>query len=145
MYLALSFLSFFFFLNNSSCLIWVSLYVVNYFLCMSFFPFFPPGTSSAIFFLCSLSVLSSKVHACGDHWHNFIISVAIFEDWVIAPCIYVPHFFKILSVSGLFLGSWRYHYSESWGACVILFLFLFFSACVILNGGFSKCRPRCGY
>ena len=29
--------------------------------------------------LTSLSVFSSKVHACGDHWLNFIILLAIFE------------------------------------------------------------------
>ena len=52
--------------------------------------------------LTPLSVGSSKVHPCGDQWHNFITSVAGFGVWVIANCI---HFFKISSVVGPFLES----------------------------------------
>lgn len=31
-----------------------------------------------LFMLTPLSVGSSKVHPCGDQWHNFITSVAVF-------------------------------------------------------------------
>ena len=54
--------------------------------------------------LISLSIFSSKVHHCGDHWPNFIISRFFKSEWT-AHFIFVPHLFKISSVIGPRLGS----------------------------------------
>ena len=72
--------------------------------------------------LTPLSVGSSKVRPCGDQWHNFITSVAVFGVWVIANCIYVPHFSRFNLSSdlclSLCLGYFRYHCRECWAASV---------------------------
>ena len=90
----------FFFFFNSLCLnLRVSFYIVKYFLWISlslslFFFFAYKGqhllfSSSVADFL---SLWSSKVPPCGNHWDNFM---GFFQIWVIAHCIYVPYFFKI--------------------------------------------------
>ena len=87
--------TFFFFFN--SLYLRVTFSVVNYFLYV--FLSISPSRDITYYFLplllTSLSVFSSKVHLCWDHWHNFIISMVIFEVGVIAPWIYIQYFFQI--------------------------------------------------
>ena len=58
-----------------------------------------------------ISIFSSKVHPCGDHWPNFIFSGLVFQVQVISHFIFVPHLFKISSVIGPYLGSVGVHFS----------------------------------
>ena len=78
------------FLESFACA-WISesLCVVNYFLCisLSLLNIFSRRDMICYFLhlmLTSYSEFSSIAYPCGDLWHKFIISVVVFEVWVIA-------------------------------------------------------------
>ena len=90
-------------ISESLCRKWLSL--VFSFTLQDICYFFP-------LLLISLSIFSLKVHHFGDLGGNFIISVFIFQVWVIVYFIFVPHLFKISSVIGPYLGSVSWQLEE---------------------------------
>ena len=90
---------FFFFFWNSLFFDSQRLFVYGKLLPLYFFSFkfCLEGASPVIFFLCCWLhlVCDPQSSSLWVHFQNFRILVAVFHVWVIAHCIYIPHFFQI--------------------------------------------------